>query len=61
MNRLAGLTWIVLGLSACSSGSSSQPAITTTTVTATVDAGAVTGMLAPLWGDHYDLSYTHLN
>jgi len=61
MSRLAIPLCVVFCLSACGGGSSSQPAITTTTVAATVDAGSVAGSLAPLWGDHYDLSYTHLN
>jgi hypothetical protein len=43
----------------CSKKSSSSPVVTT--VAATVDAGAVTGALAPLWRDHYDLSYHHKN
>ena len=30
-------------------------------VSATVDAAVAVGQLAPLWGDHYDLSYEHLD
>ena len=62
MSRFALPMCLVFWLSACGGGGSGgQPAITTTAVAATVDAGTVTGSLAPLWADHYDLSYTHLN
>ena len=42
----------------CGGGGSSP--LPVTTVSVSVDAGIVTGTLAPLWGDHYDLSYAHL-
>lgn len=42
-------------------GNAAPTPATITTVTASVDASSVTGTLQPLWRDHYDLSYTHLN
>ncbi len=61
MRLLAIPLCLVFCLSACGGGSSGETTITTTTVAATVDAGSVAGTLAPLWADHYDLSYTHLS
>ena len=50
--------FIALG---CNSDSDDPVVYIVTDVGVTIDAGNVTGTLAPLWRDHYDLSYIHAN
>lgn len=55
---------LALGLlSACGGGSKVPPEepVAVTSLAIGVDAGNVTGALSPLWRDHYDLSYTHMD
>ncbi len=51
-----------LVLVACSGSSDDPPApVQILDSQVRIDAGAITGILRPMWGDHYDLSYTHFN
>ncbi|MFT5198319.1 MAG: hypothetical protein ACI87O_000975 [Planctomycetota bacterium] len=51
---------VLLCLFACAGSEGSEPP-TIVTYSIEIDAGTTTGLLRPLWGDHYDLSYTHFN
>ena len=56
--RAAALAVLLFFAARCDGGG--PPLLPAARVSLAVDAGTVTGTLEPLWRDHYDLSYTHL-
>lgn len=62
------LLFLCLVLPGCGGGGSGggssgapAPTVTTMAIDASIDGNSVAGAIQPLWRDHYDLSYTHLN